>query len=281
MVIAVMKIAMVMALLQRQIHSILSFLFLVTVVVVEGFVLMMIIINQNLDFQGLRSVHPSSTRGLTQQHSVRNMLFEYIHGVGTGQSYGKFTMTSSISVVEKVHCDEILLIHRYRWCLGRRIWDPGKLQAFMKQLHHKIKMRRSTLGETNGESFKIYISIQYIWYRNMDKSALSLKPCKPPWKKRSSKIEDEAFLLYGDVLIVVESWLSQFLVFAVESIYWIQNWKISIVLNWDKINIIQQKKVVFMMRCKFKARRRTDRVDTLSKKKTVEEKHIYKLILLI
>ncbi|WZZ89848.1 hypothetical protein YC2023_118427 [Brassica napus] len=81
MVIAVMKIAMVMALLQRQIHSILSFLFLVTVVVVEGFVLMMIIINQNLDFQGLRSVHPSSTRGLTQQHSVRNMLYEYIHGV--------------------------------------------------------------------------------------------------------------------------------------------------------------------------------------------------------
>ncbi|KAH0906658.1 hypothetical protein HID58_038485, partial [Brassica napus] len=51
---------------------------------------------------GLRSVHPSSTRGLTQQHSVRNMLFEYIHGVGTGQSYGKFTMTSSISVVEKM-----------------------------------------------------------------------------------------------------------------------------------------------------------------------------------
>ncbi|KAG5403144.1 hypothetical protein IGI04_009263 [Brassica rapa subsp. trilocularis] len=117
-------------------------------VVVEGFVLMMMIINQNLDFQGLRSVHPSSTRGLTQQHSVRNMLFEYIHGVGTGQSYGKFTMTSSISVVEKVHCDDILLIHRYRWCLGRRIWDPGKLQAFMKQLHHKIKMRRSILGET-------------------------------------------------------------------------------------------------------------------------------------
>ncbi|KAG5403119.1 hypothetical protein IGI04_009238 [Brassica rapa subsp. trilocularis] len=227
-------------------------------VVVEGFVLMMMIINQNLDFQGLRSVHPSSTRGLTQQHSVRNMLFEYIHGVGTGQSYGKFTMTSSISVVEKVHCDDILLIHRYRWCLGRRIWDPGKLQAFMKQLHHKIKMRRSILGETNGESFKIYISIQYIWYRNMDKSALSLKPY-------------EAFLLYGDVLIVVE----------IESIYWIQNWKISIVLNWDKINIIQQKEVVFMMRCKFKARRRTDRVDTLSKKKTVEEKHIYKLILLI
>ncbi|CAN6862060.1 unnamed protein product [Brassica oleracea var. botrytis] len=219
-----------MALLQRQIHSILSFLFLVTVVVVEGFVLMMMIINQNLDFQGLRSVHPSSTRGLTQQHSVRNMLYEYIHGVGTGQSYGKFTITSSISVVEKVHCDEILLIHPYRWCLGRRIWDPRKLQAFKKQLHHKIKMRRSTLGETNGESFKIYISIQYI------------------------------------------CWLSQFLVFAVKSIYWIQNWKISIVLNWDKINIIQQKKVVFMMRCKFKARRRTDRVDTLSKMKTVEGK---------
>lgn len=41
----------------------------------------------------------------------------------------------------------------------------------------------------------------------MDKFVLSLKLCKLLWKKRFFKIEDEVFLLYGDVFIVVESWL--------------------------------------------------------------------------
>lgn len=222
-------------------YVVLSFLLLVAEVG-NGFVMVVMMTNQNLGFQNLRTVHTSSTTTVIQHYSVRNIFSESIYDIGVVLS----TLIHSISVVEKIHCDVILttycqfpivmvFIHRYKWCIGRRVWDLGKYR-YLFQLCYEIKRRRST-SVTDEESF-----------------------------------EEEVFWLYGDVLTVVESWLSRFLVFMIESIYWILYQKISIVLNWDKINIIQQKILVFMMRRRSLVRKKVDRSDPLVTKRTWEGK---------
>ena len=57
----------------------------------------------------------------------------------------------------------------------------------------------------------------------------------------------------------------------VESVYWILYQRISIAPVLDEVNVIQQKELVLMMRRRFKARKKINRVDTLLQKKTSEE----------
>ncbi|KAL0682554.1 hypothetical protein Bca4012_049401 [Brassica carinata] len=98
----------------------------------------------------------------------------------------------------------------------------------------------------------------------MDKSEQLLKPWKPPWEER---LEDEVSLFYGDILTIAENWSSQFIIFVVKSVHWILNHKLFIVLNWDEINVIQQRKLAFMMRGRSKVCKKINRVDTLVIKK--------------
>ena len=88
----------------------------------------------------------------------------------------------------------------------------------LKKVHNEIRNGRAT-SHKGEKSFKIYILIQYIWYQNIDKSDLALKPWKPPWKKQQYMMKDVFSLLYGNIFTVVESWPSQILFFTVESIH--------------------------------------------------------------
>ena len=58
-----------------------------------------------------------------------------------------------------------------------------------------------------------------MWYRNIDKSNLLLKPWEPSWRKRQYGVRDVVSLLYGDILTIVESWLSHILIVMVESVH--------------------------------------------------------------
>lgn len=133
-----------------------SILFLVTEVLNDS-LWMVMFIKQNLGIYNSLSVFTSSTTSL-HLHFVRNMLLEPNIYVGVGQFYYSSTPTFSISVVVKTHCDvsltryyqfsiAVLIIHRYRWCFGRRIWDPSKLRNLLKQLHDEIE-RRKSVSET-------------------------------------------------------------------------------------------------------------------------------------
>ena len=76
-------------------------------------------------------------------------------------------------------------------------------------------------------------------------------------------MKDVFSFLYGYIFTIVESWLFRILVFMVESVHWILYRKISIALIWDKLNVIQQIKLVSMMRPRFKARKEIIRIDTI------------------
>lgn len=90
-------------------------------------------------------------------------------------------------------------------------------------------------------SWTIYILIQYIWYRCVDKYELSSKPWKPLWKKWQYIMKDVFFLLYGDILTIVKSWFFQILVSTVESVHLILYREIFITLILSKASVIQQK----------------------------------------
>ena len=150
----------------------------------------------------------------------------------------------------------------------------------MKKVHDEIINGRAT-SHKGEKSFKIYILIQYIWYQNIDKSDLALKPWKPPWKKQQYMMKDVFSLLYGDILTVVESWPSQILFFTVESVHWFIYRRIFIALIWVKVNIIQQRKLVLMMRRRSNVRKKIIRVNTLLIKKTAALYHLIYYCLLI
>ena len=91
--------------------------------------------------------------------------------------------------------------------------------------------------------FKTYILIQYIWYQN-----ICLKSCNASPKKQQ----------YSFFFIVWQyRWklVIQFLYLTVESIHWIQNRRIYVVLNWNKTNVIRQRNLVLNMRRRFQVRR--------------------------
>ena len=175
------------------------FLFLITKhVKVHG--LMMMTLDLSLGVYNLSSFEASST--ILALHHIHNRLLEFNNDVGMGHSNGNSIQIFSISMVEKIHCDDSLtrdcqilitrlfLLH-IRWCFGRRVWDPGKLQDRLKRIHDETKSTRTT-PET---CLKFYILIQYIWYRNIDKYNLSLKPWEPSWKKRHYGVKDVVSLL--------------------------------------------------------------------------------------
>lgn len=155
------------------------------------------------------------------------------------------------------------LFLRIRWCFGRRVWNPGKLQDRLKRIYEENKNNSSN-------RFKIlYFDTIYMWYRNIDKSNLLLKPWEPSWRKRQYGVRDVVSLLYGDILTIVESWLSHILIVMVESVHWILYRRISIALIWDKLNVIQQKEIDVN---DAKARKKISRIDTLLIKKISEVK---------
>lgn len=101
------------------------------------------------------------------------------------------------------------------------------------------------------EEFINHYLIQNIWYRIMEYSVFSLNLWKPPWINQWLRTKDVFFLLYGDIRTVAENWQSQVL-FVLDSYP-----KIYIVLIWDLVSVIQQKKKLkSIMRYTFEDRKK-------------------------
>ena len=122
---------------------------------------------------------------------------------------------------------------------------PPRKPPWIQHEEEDLETRVRHMSSANQKSLKTYILIQCIWYQNI---------CLKSWNSTSK--EQVVFLLYDDILIIVENWSFQLLFLTVESIHWILNRRILIDLNWNETNVIQKRELIFQMRQRFQVRKK-------------------------